>query len=131
MSQPVLNVIILSVLAALYLPVIYSALRRHEGYETAAALLCGYAGVAILLNVGEALRFGGGWQIEAQTANDIQIYGTLLLAVLMTLVTLAFTRKDIWTWLGVGVVWGLLVGAFVVNVFGFGHVVWTNGTASL
>ena len=131
MSQSVFNMILVVILAALYLPVIVYALRRHEGQETAAALLSGFALVALLLNIGEAVRFGGGWQIEAQAANDIQIYFMLVLAALMTLTALAFTRKEIWTWLGVGVVWVLLTAAFALNIFGFNEVVWTNGTATL
>jgi len=131
MSLQVLNLILFSVVAVLYLPVIVFVLRRHEGQETAATLLSAYAVIAMLLSIGDAFRFGGQWQLDAQIANDLQIYGTLTLAIIMTLTTLAFTRKDIWTWLGIGAFWGLLVAAVVSNIFNFGDVIWTNGTATL
>jgi len=131
MSQQVLIMTLVLILAALYLPVIISVLRKHEGQETAAALLGAYAVIAMLVGVVEALWRGGRWQVGQVLATDIQLYGALLLAVIMLVTALEFTRRKIWTWIGVGIVWGLLIAAVISNVFGLGDVVWTNGTATL
>ncbi|HEY5730145.1 MAG TPA: hypothetical protein VIS72_08855, partial [Anaerolineales bacterium] len=131
MSQPVLIMILLFILAALYLPVVASILRKHEGQETAAALLGAYAVIALFMGVGEALLRGGQWQVGLQFASDIQLYGALLLAVIMLIAALEFTRREIWTWLVIGVFWGLVIAAVIANVFNLGDVVWTNGTETL
>ncbi len=131
MSQPVLIMILLLILAALYLPVIVSVFRKHEGQETAAALLGAYSVIAMLMTIGEALWHGGRWQPGQLFMTDVQLYGALLLAVIMLLAALEFTRREIWTWLTLGVIWGLLIAAVISNVFGLGDVVWTNGTATL
>jgi len=123
--------ILLFVLSALYLPVVISVFRKHEGQDAAAALLGAYAVVAMLMGAGEALWRGERWAVDQLFATDIQLYGSLLLAVIMLLAALEFTRREIWTWLGVGVVWGLLIAAIIANVFNLGDVVWTNGTATL
>ena len=64
MSQPVLVMILLILLAVIYLPVLASVLRKHEGQETAAALMGAYAVMAMLMGIGEALWRGGQWQVE-------------------------------------------------------------------
>jgi len=131
MSPQVLIMTLLLILAAFYLPVLVSVLRRHEGQEAAAALLGAYAVVAMLMGIGEALLRGGQLQVEQLVASDVQLYGALLLAVIILLAVLEFARREIWTWLVIGVVWGLLIAAVLSNVFGLGDVVWTNGTATL
>ena len=131
MSQQVLIMILLFILTALYLPVVISVIRKHEGQETAAALLGAYAVIALLIGVGEALWRGERWQVGQLFANDIQLYGALLLSVIMVLSALEFTRREIWTWLIIGIVWGSLIAAVISNVFGLGDVVWTNGAATL
>jgi signal transduction histidine kinase len=131
MSSQVLNLILFLLLAALYLPVIVTLLLRREGHETTSLLLAGYALVALLLDVVEGLRLSGSLQMDVQFANDLQVYGALLLAILMKLTVLKFTRREIWTWLGIGVFWGLAIVAIISNLFGFGEVIWTNGAVSL
>jgi len=131
MSTQVINLILLLLLAALYVPVIIILLQRATGQETAALFLVGYAVTALLLNVIEGLRLGDRLQMDAQFAVDLQVYGALLLAFLLTLSVLSFTRREIWTWLGVGVFWGLAIAVIVPNVFGLGEVIWTNGSVSL
>jgi signal transduction histidine kinase len=131
MSQQVLVMTLVFILTALYVPVVVSVLRRHEGQETAAALLGGYIVIAILVGSGEALWRGARWQAPQFFVNDIQLYVALLLAVIMLLAVLEFTRREIWTWLIIGIVWGALIAAVISNVFGLGDVVWTNGTATL
>jgi len=131
MSQSVINMVLLFVLAAIYLPMIVSVYRQHEGQETAATLLSVYAFIALLLGVGDGLLRGGVWQVEAQAANDLMLYGAFVLAVVMTLAALAFTRQDLSTWLGIGVFWGVVIALIIPNVLGFGEVIWTNGAATL
>ena len=131
MSQPVLIMILTFILAILYLPVITSVLKKHEGQETAAVLMGAYAVVAMFMSISEALWRGEQWQVGQLFMTDIQLYGTLLLAVIMLIVALEFTRREIWTWLTIGVVWGLLIAAVISNLLGLGDVVWTNGTATL
>jgi len=131
MSQSVINMILLFVLAAIYLPVVVSVYRQHEGQETAATLLSIYALIAMLLGIGEGLLRGGQWQVDAQVVNDVMIYGAFALAILMTLTALAFTRQELSTWLGIGVFWGLIIAVIIPNVLGLGEVIWTNGTATL
>jgi len=131
MSSQILSLILLLFLAALYLPVIYVLLQRATGQENAAMLLIGYALVALLLDVIEGLRLGNRLLMDTQFAYDIQIYGALLLAVLMTLSILIFTRGELWTWLGIGLFWGLGIAVIVLNILGFGDTIWTNGSFTL
>ena len=131
MSPQNLSLILLAVLAGLYLPVLVTLLRQQAGQEMASAILTGYLVAAIFLTLLEGFRYGGRWQVDAQTASDIQLYGAFLLSVLMSLAALSFTRRDLRTWLGVGVFWGLGVAAILFNVFRFSDVVWTNGAVTL
>src|ERR1044071_8804124 len=109
MSPQNISLILFMLLAALYLPVIVTLLQRREGQETATLFLAAYLTVALLLTALEGLRYGGIWRVANQTALNVQIYGALLLSVLMTLTVIPFVRREIWTWLGVGVFWGLIV----------------------
>jgi signal transduction histidine kinase len=131
MSPQAINSTLLLLLAAFYLPVIVMLYQRRAGQETAAMLLSGYALVALLLSAGEGLWRGGGWAMDAQLANDLQLYGALSLSVLMILTVLIFVRREPWTWLGIGVFWGLVIAAFIPNLFGLGEVLWTNGSVTL
>jgi hypothetical protein len=118
-------------ISALYAPVVVQLVRRHEGQESAATLLSSYALIAMFIGFGEALWRGGRLQIESQFANDIQIYGAFLLAVFMLITTLEFTRRGIWPWVAIGVLWGLVIVGAAANILGIGDVVWTNGTVTL
>ncbi len=131
MSQPILFMTLLLILAAFYVPVIVSVIRRHEGQETAAALLGAYAVIAMGLTAGEALWRGGRWQADFLLVNDIQIYGTLLLSLILLILTLEFTRRQIWGWLTIGLLWGAAVAAVLSNTLQLGDVVWSNGTITL
>jgi len=119
------------VLAALYLPVIANILRHWEGQENATLLLIAYMVVALLLTALEGLRYGGRWQVDTQIALDVQIYGALLLSILMLLTAILFVRREVWTWFGVGAFWGLITAAIIANIFKLGDVVWTNGAVTL
>lgn len=122
---------LLLILAAFYAPVIVSVIRRHEGQETAAALLGAYAVIAMGLTMGEALWRGGRWQADFLLVTDLQIYGTLLLSLILLILTLEFTRRQIWGWLTIGLLWGAAVAAVLSNALPLGDVVWSNGTMTL
>ncbi len=131
MSSQTINLMLLLLLAAFYLPVLVMLYQRRAGQETAAILLSGYAFAALILSAGEGLWRGGQWEVEARVVNDLQVYGALSLSVLMILTMLVFVRREPWTWLGVGVFWGLVIAAFILNLFGLGDVLWTNGSVTL
>jgi len=131
MSPQNLSLILFLLLAALYVPLIVTLVRRRTGQESAAMVLTGYAVIAVLLTVIEGLRYGGRWRVHPQVASDIQLYGALLLSVLMTITVIFFVRREIWTWLGIGVFWALVIAAIIPNFFRLGEVVWTNGAVTL
>jgi len=131
MSQTIINMILLLVLAAIYIPIVVSVYKQHEGQETAATFVSVYALIAMLLGIAEGLLLGGQWQVSAQLTNDIMIYGAFLLAVTMLLSVLSFTRQELSTWAGIAVFWGLVIALIIPNVFGLSDIVWTNGAAAL
>ncbi|MGZ9166806.1 MAG: GAF domain-containing sensor histidine kinase, partial [Anaerolineales bacterium] len=119
-------------LAVLYLPVLVILLTRRAGQEKAAMWLIGYVLIALLLDVGEGLWRGGQLQLATQqVANDFQVYGALILALLLTITVVSFIRRDPNVWLGVGVFWALGFAAIILNLFRFGEVIWTNGRLTL
>ena len=59
MSVQELTLLLHLILAALYLPLLFTVIQRHEGHETAAMLLGGYALIGALLNVAEGLWRSG------------------------------------------------------------------------
>src|SRR5687767_9807866 len=120
------------ILAALYLPMIFTLIQRHEGHETAAMVLSGYALIAALLNAAEGLWRSGRLQIlSPQAANDIQIYGASVLAFFLILTIVSFLRRNLRAWLIVGAFWAAGFVLIVFNVFGLDEVLWTNGRYSL
>ena len=132
MSVQDLTLILHLILAALYLPLLFTLIQRHEGHETAAMLLGGYALIGALLNGAEGLWRSGRISIASQqVANDLQTYGALLLAFFLTLTIVSFLRRSLRSWLFVGAAWVLGFVLIVLNVFRFGEVVWSNGTYSL
>src|SRR5512138_887069 len=132
MSPQSLTLILHLVLAVLYLPLLVTLIQRHAGHETAAMLLSGYILVGSLLDVGEGLWRGGQLYIASpQIAIDFQIYGALALAFLLALTVVAFTRRDLRPWLGLGAFWILGFILLALNIFRFGPVIWTNGNISL
>ena len=51
MSIQELTLILHLILAAFYLPMLFTLIQRHEGHETAAMMLSGYALISALWNV--------------------------------------------------------------------------------
>lgn len=132
MSVQELTLILHLILAALYLPMLFTLIQRHEGHETAAMMLSGYALISALLNVAEGFWRSGRVQITSlQAANDIQIYGALVLAFFLTLTIISFLRRSLRLWLGIGAFWIIGFVLIVLNVLGLGDVIWTNGRFTL
>ena len=132
MSPQTLNLILLFVLAALYVPVLVNLIERRSGQEDAATFLSIYLVIGLLLDVGEGLWRGGQLQIATpRVANDFQLYGALALAFLLTLTVLSFSRRELRVWLILGAVWILGFIIFVPNLLRFGDVIWTNDRIAL
>ena len=131
MSPQTFNLILLLILAALYLPVLATLIQRQAGQESAAYIFSGYVVTALIIGVGDALWRGGRWPIITRVANDFQVYGALALAFILLLAIVAFVRRDMRPWLGVGGFWVLGFIILVPNLLGLGKVVWTNGSTSL
>jgi signal transduction histidine kinase len=132
MSPQTLNLILLFVLAALYLPVLMNLIERRSGQEDAATYLSIYLVIGLLLDVGEGLWRGGQLRIATpQVANDFQLYGALALAFLLTLTVLSFTRREKRSWLILGAVWVLGFIIILPNLLRLGDVIWTNGRFAL
>ncbi|HET9907805.1 MAG TPA: ATP-binding protein [Anaerolineales bacterium] len=132
MSPQTLNLILLFVLAALYVPVLINLIERRTGQEEAATYLGIFLVIGMLLDIGEGLWRGGRLPIAtAQVANDFQLYGALALAFLLTLTVLSFTRRDAKTWLILGAVWVLGFVIILPNVLRLPAVIWANGRFAL
>lgn len=120
------------ILAALYLPLLFTLIQRHEEHEAATMFLGGYVLIGLLLDVAEGLWRGGRLALASpQVANDFQVYGALILAFLLTLTVLSFIRRNLRTWLIVGVVWIAGFVLIVPNTLGLANVIWSNGRYSL
>lgn len=131
MSPVTINLILLLVLSALYLPVLATLLRRQTSQETAAYLFCGYVVISLIIGVGDALWHGGKYPITAQVASDFQAYGALTLSFILLLAIIAFIRRDMRIWLGVGGFWILGFVILVPNLLRLPEVIYTNGPATL
>ncbi|HKY54906.1 MAG TPA: GAF domain-containing sensor histidine kinase [Anaerolineales bacterium] len=132
MSPQTLNLILLFVLAALYVPVLMNLIEHRSGHEDAARYLSIYLVLGLLLDVGEGLWRGGQLRIATpQVANDFQLYGALALAFLLTLTVLSFTRREMKIWLILGAVWGLGFIIILPNLLRLDDVIWTNSRFAL
>ena len=88
--------------------------------------------LGLLLEIGEGMwRSGRLYIASTQIAIDFQTYGALALSFLLTLAVISFIRRDLGTWLGLGVFWILGFIFILPNVFGFGEVIWSNGQYTL
>src|SRR5215212_578442 len=107
MSVQELTLILHLILAALYLPMLFTLIQRHEGHETAAMMLSGFALISALLNVAEGFWRSGRVVASRQAANDLQTYGALVLSFFLILTVVSFLRRDLRGWLGIGGLWVL------------------------
>src|SRR5687767_8761016 len=132
MSPQTLNLILLFVLAALYLPVLMNLIERRSGQEEAARYLIIYLVIGLLLDGGEGLWRGGQLPIATpRVAIDFQLYGALALSFLLLLTVLSFTRRDTKRWLILGAVWALGFVVILPNLLRLPDVIWTNGRYAL
>jgi len=132
MSVQDLTLILHLILAALYLPLLFTLIQRHEGYETTTMVLGGYVLIGLLLEIAEGLwRAGRIYIASQQIANDFQAYGALVLAFLLTLTVIAFVRRNLRAWLIIGAFWILGFILIIPNTLGLNDVIWTNGRYSL
>jgi signal transduction histidine kinase len=132
MSAQDLTLYLQLILAALYLPMLFTLIQRHEEHEAATMFLSGFVLIAAFLNVGEGLWRSGRLILPSQQfANDFQIYGALALAFLFVLTVVSFVRRDLRPWLGLGTLWALGFASILFNTFRFGEILWTNGVYSL
>lgn len=123
-----LNLILFSLAAALYLPLIVNTLARRGGQEGAAYLVCLYALVGMALGVAEALWRGGRLpNLDASAYQNLQTYGAAALSFVMLLGVLAFLRRDLTAWLGSGAIWGLVLAVILSNLLALPEVVWSSG----
>lgn len=125
--------IILTVLAALYLPVIIYAIRQREGQEGASSLVVLYSVIALGLSLSEAF-----WQdgelapFTTQSFHELEIYGALVLVFVVLLVTQSFLQREAWwRWFGLGTFWALGLAAVLLNTFNLPETIWTNGAMIL
>ena len=58
MSVQDLTLMLHLMMAALYLPLLFTLIQRHEGHETEGTLLAGYALISAVLNLAEGLWRG-------------------------------------------------------------------------
>jgi signal transduction histidine kinase len=127
MSVQVLILVLHLILAVLYLPLIVTLFRRQAGQETSAMNLGAYMALGVVLAIGEGLwRSGQLYIASVQVANDFQIYGALALSFLLTLTVVSFIRRDYSAWLMIGLAWVIGFILILLNVFGFGEIVWQN-----
>lgn len=132
MSVENLTLILHLILAVLHLALLITLIQRHAGHENAATMLSGYILISAFLVIAEGLWRGGRLYIaSSQIANDFQTYGALALVFLLNLAVVFFTRRNLQIWLWAGIAWVAGFVLILLNVFGLGQVVWTNGTFSL
>ena len=119
---------LLSIAAALYLPIIFFAILRRTGQEITAGLIMLYALIGVGLGIFEAFWRGGSLsQMDALAFGDIEVYGALTLAFLMTITAHVFMRRSPMSWLIVGGVVGIVLAILLYQEMQFPHVIWSSG----
>lgn len=123
---------LLTLIAALYLPVIFFALLRREGQESAAGLVSLYALVGLGLGVFEAFwRDGRLPRYDALAFGDIQTYGALALAFLTVMIVQVFMRRQTVGWFGAAVLIALGLAVIAADAGRFPYVIWSSGAWTL
>ena len=116
------QLVLLTLLASLYLPIILFAVQRLEKQESAGWLVILYAMLAFIFGFFEALWRGGKIDISEAVFLNMQAYGALALSFVMMLEVYAFLRRTIlWTWIGVAVFWALGLAILIPDVLGLGE----------
>ncbi len=134
MNITLVQFILLLLAGALYLPVIFFAMqRRDEGQKVSIWLVALYALLAMVLTVAEAIWRNGETSKGGTAAfQEFQIYITLTLITILTLVLLTFLRrKTWWAWSGLWVVWMLGLALILTNTFNLPDTLRINGSLTL
>jgi signal transduction histidine kinase len=120
--------IILGVAACIfYIPLIFTAIRRREGQESAAMLFVIYAGLALVLQVLVPLWRAGIISISSESFRQIQLYGMFALSILLVLIVRAFLRLEGGeAWYAVGILWVIMLVLLVSNAFNLPEILWKN-----
>ena len=119
---------LLSIVAALYLPIVFLAILRRQGQEVTAGLIVLYALIGMGLGIFEAFWRGGSLsRMDALEFGDIEVYGALVLAFLMTITAHVFMRRSPMGWLVVGGVVGIVLAILSNQEMQFPHVIWSSG----
>lgn len=130
MDTSLIQLILLLLLGALYLPIIFFSIqRRDEGYAAATWLVVLYSLLAMVVNVTEAI-----WQNpdNAFALQEIQIYTALTLASLLMIALQVFLKRETWwLWAGLWAVWVIGLSLLLTNSLDLPEVVWTNGEFAL
>ncbi len=93
-----------------------------------AGLIILYALIGVGLGIFEAFWRGGRLsQMDALAFGDIEVYGALMLAFLMTITAYVFMRRSPIGWLVVGGVVGIVLVILLNQEMQFPHVVWSSG----
>src|SRR5271169_2593055 len=109
LDPTLISFILLAIAAALYLPLIWFAILHGAGQEVAAGVIILYALIGAGLGIFEAFWRGGRLsQMDALAFGDIEVYGALILAFLMTISVYVFIRRSPMGWLIVGTVAGVV-----------------------
>ena len=128
LDPTLISFILLAIAAALYLPLILFAILRGAGQEVAAGLIILYALIGAGLGSLEAFWRGGRLsQMDALAFGDIEVYGALILAFLMTIIAYVFMRRSPRAWLVVGGVVGIVLVILLNQEMQFPRVVWSSG----
>lgn len=113
--------------AVLYATVLASAFRKRSGQELTAALMGIFTLVALAFQVIDAMWRGRFiQQMDARTFFEVQIFGAVILAFLMTLIARSFLRLNGWWWLIAGAVWIVGLGALDSYLPSMPEILWTN-----
>jgi len=123
---------LLSLVAALYLPVIFFALLRRDGQESAAGLVSLYAIVGLGLGVFEAFWRDGRLPVyDALAFGDVQTYGALVLSFLTVMIVQVFMRRPAVGWVGAAIVVVLGMAIIAIDEPKFPHTIWSSGVWTL
>ncbi len=131
MNTSLIEIVILLLVGALYLPVIFFAIqRREDGHGAATWLVASYALLALVLNVVEALWLNREIsQSGIHTLGELQIYTAFALAAIFMLALQTFLHRETWwVWIGVWAFWMLGLALILTNALNLPDVLWTNGT---
>jgi signal transduction histidine kinase len=127
-----IQIVLSSLVAALYLPVILSAVRRREVQANAARLVVAYAGLAMLLQGLTTAFLLDLAPISPQDYLEVALFGMLILAILLALLVRAFLRLEGGlAWYVAGIAWPVIILLVATNAFGLPDVLWRNRSGVL